>query len=193
MRWPHTTLLIFTSQTDMPVIRTQHQHSASEVQRRKELAALTRIRDPLDQALAHVVQPRYKDFSGDLYIVCRIVRVFDVNLQIFVDGLEIKAGLSKNAERRQFDYRGICRGVEFIWFYKYKSNNIKLLERIVHLTLRALGATIATYPCPGCGVHHREFYSYSGAGGIEGLCRIIEFWLGALGQSVERVCIDPIS
>ncbi|KAJ7250447.1 hypothetical protein B0H12DRAFT_1072053 [Mycena haematopus] len=179
------TQAVFTFQTAMPAIRTQQQRSASEVQRRKELAALTRIRDPLDQALAHVAHPRYKDFAGDLYIVCRIVRVFDVNLQIFVDGLEIKAGFTKNAKRRQFDYRDICRGVEFIWFCMYRSDSVKLLERVVHLTLRALGATIATHPCPGCGVHHREFYSYPGAGGIEGLCGIIEFWLRALGQSVE--------
>ncbi|KAJ7228114.1 hypothetical protein B0H12DRAFT_1228744 [Mycena haematopus] len=153
----------------------------------------TRIHDPIVQALEHFAHPRYQDFAGDLYIVCRIVRVFDGNLGIFVDGLEIKSGLTRNIERRQFDYRNVCRDVEFVWVCRYRSDSVKLLERLVHLALRALGATIPTYPCPGCGVCHREFYSYSGVGGIEGLCKIIEFWLEALGQSVERVHIDPIS
>ncbi|KAJ6545753.1 hypothetical protein B0H19DRAFT_1076013 [Mycena capillaripes] len=174
-------------------IRTRQQPSASELQRRRDLAAITRIRDPMDQALAHIAHPCYKDFRGDLYTVCRVVRVFDHQLQMWVDVLDVKSGFSLDTVRRQFDYRDTCHDVDFIWFYKYKSDTVKLLERLVHLTLRALGAAIAPYPCPGCGVKHREFYLYSAAGGVEGLCSIIEFWLGALGQRVERVLIDPIS
>ncbi|KAF8183522.1 hypothetical protein K438DRAFT_1974993 [Mycena galopus ATCC 62051] len=167
--------------------------SAHELRRRKKLAAVTRIRNPIDQALAHIAHPRYKDFPGDLYIVCRIIRVLDPSLQIYVDALEIKSGFSIDTLRRQFEYHHTCRNVEFLWFYRYKSDSVKLLERLVHLTLRALGATIDRYSCPGCGIKHREFYSYLAAGGIEGLCAIIEFWLGVLGQTIERVVIDPIT
>ncbi|KAJ6559587.1 hypothetical protein B0H19DRAFT_1260298 [Mycena capillaripes] len=184
---------LFASQTTMPPIRTRQRPSASELQRRRELAAISRIRDPIDQALAHIAHPCYKDFRGDLYTVCRVVRVFDHELQMWVGAFDIKSGFSIDAVRRQFDYRDTCHDIEFIWFYKYKSDTVKLLEPLVHLTLRALGATIASYPCPGCGVRHREFYSYSAAGGIEGLCSIIEFWLGAMGQRVEKILIDPIS
>ncbi|KAJ7848218.1 hypothetical protein B0H13DRAFT_1906859 [Mycena leptocephala] len=63
---------------------------------------------------------------------------------------------------------------------------VKTLERLVHSTLRARGAAIAPYPCPGCGVKHREFYLDAAAGGIDGVCEVIEFWLGALGQAINR-------
>ncbi|KAJ7235747.1 hypothetical protein B0H12DRAFT_1238695 [Mycena haematopus] len=181
--------------TSMPLIRTCHTRlpSARELRRRKALAEITRIQNPIDQALAHFADPRYKDFRGDLYIVCRVIRIFDPTLQMYVDALEIKSGFSGNTSRRQFNYRDTCIDVDFIWFYRYKCNCVKLLERLVHLTLRALGAGIQTYACPGCGVNHREFYSYSAAGGVDGLCAIIEFWLEALGQPVERVTIDPIT
>jgi hypothetical protein len=62
----------------------------------------------------------------------------------------------------------------------------KTVERLVHLTLRARGAAIVPYPCPGCGVKHREFYLDAAAGGIDGVCEVIEFWLGALGQAIDR-------
>ncbi|KAJ7203735.1 hypothetical protein B0H12DRAFT_1243723 [Mycena haematopus] len=153
----------------------------------------TRIRDPVDQALAHFSHPRYKDLGGDLYIVCRRVRVVAPDLQIVYDDFEIKAGISTDVGRRQCEYRDVCRDVEFVWFYKYHSDTVKLLERLVHLSLRALGAAIPPYPCPGCGVRHREFFDAAAAGGIAGVCAIVEFWLEVLGQRVVRVGIDPIA
>ncbi|KAF8187415.1 hypothetical protein K438DRAFT_1973027 [Mycena galopus ATCC 62051] len=184
--------ILLSLSLSMPAIHT-HYPSARELRRRRQLAAMTRIRNPIDQALAHFAHPRYKDFRGDLYIVCRVIRIFDPILHMDVDALEIKLGFSIDTLRRQFDYHDTCIDLKFTWFYRYKCDCVKLLEGLVHLTLRALGAAIEAYPCPGCGVHHREFYSYLMTGGIDGLCAIIGFWLGALGQSVERIPINPIS
>ncbi|KAJ6547251.1 hypothetical protein B0H19DRAFT_1075156 [Mycena capillaripes] len=171
--------------------RRQQEPSRNELRRRRELAAITRIHDPIEQCLAHIAKPRYKDFRGELYTVFRVQRRFCEELQLEIDELEIKSGYSIDTLRHQFEYRDNCAGVDFIWCYKYTCDSVKLLERterLVHLTLRKRGAAIAPYPCPGCGVNHREFYLDSAAGGIEGICEIIEFWLGALGQKVDKGC-----
>ncbi|KAJ7868428.1 hypothetical protein B0H13DRAFT_2558739 [Mycena leptocephala] len=167
--------------------KAQQEPGRRERRRRRELAAITRIRDPIEQCLAHIATPRHKDHGGELYTVFRIERVFCERLQLEIDKLEVKTGYSIDTLRRQFEYRENCTGVEFIWCYKYTCDNVKLLERLVHLTLRARGAAIAPYPCPGCGVKHREFYLDAAAGGIDGVCEVIEFWLGALGQAIDRV------
>ncbi|KAJ7447691.1 hypothetical protein FB451DRAFT_1567493 [Mycena latifolia] len=176
-----------------PRWRTDDYPSARELRRRRELAAITRIPDPIEQVLAHIQSRRYKDFSVELYTVFRVTRVFCEDLGLEVDHLEIKAGYAIDTIRRQFQYHDSCRGVEFIWCYKYRCDEIKLLERLVHLSLRAHGAALAPRLCPGCNVRHREFFLDLAAGGIEGLCGIIEFWLGALGQQIERVVIDPLT
>ncbi|KAJ7035898.1 hypothetical protein C8F04DRAFT_1181927 [Mycena alexandri] len=172
--------------------RQREQPGATELRRRRQLAAITRIPHPIDQCMAHLAKRRYRDFRAELYTVFRITRVFDHALQMQVDALDIKSGYSIDTARRQLQYRDKCRGLEFIWCYKYTCDEVKLLEHLVHLTLRAHGASIPSYPCPGCGVRHREFYLDSAAGGLDGLCGIIEFWLGVLGQPVERVVIQPI-
>ncbi|KAJ7437036.1 hypothetical protein FB451DRAFT_1452245 [Mycena latifolia] len=154
----------------------------------------TRIPDPIEQALAHIQSRRYKDFSAELYTVFRVTRIFCADLGLEVDRLEIKAGYAINTIRRQFQYHDNCHGVEFIWCYKYRCDEIKLLEHLVHLSLRTCGAALAPRLCPGCNVWHREFFLDLAAGGIEGLCGIIEFWLGALGQQIESYlerCIAP--
>ncbi|KAJ7661436.1 hypothetical protein DFH06DRAFT_1129534 [Mycena polygramma] len=150
--------------------------NAAELRRRKELAAISRIRDPVDQCLAHIATPKYRDHWGKVYTVLRKTRAFDTRLGIWVDVLDLKTGYAVDIQNRQEQYRDVCNGVEFVC----------IGERLVHLTLRARGGTIKPYPCPGCGVKHREFYLYSAAGGIDGICEIIEFWLGALGQPILR-------
>ncbi|KAJ7615725.1 hypothetical protein DFH06DRAFT_1145765 [Mycena polygramma] len=182
--------------------------NAAELRRRRELAAISRICDPVDQCLAHIATPRYKEHWGKVYTVLRKTRAFDSGLCIWVDVLEMKTGYAVDVQNRQEQYRDVCKGVEFIWLYEYECDCVKLLgkspilfhisanesigERLVHLTLRARGGTIKPYPCPGCGVKHREFYLYSAAGGIDGICEVIEFWLGALGQPILRLEICRI-
>ncbi|KAJ7915974.1 hypothetical protein B0H13DRAFT_2451723 [Mycena leptocephala] len=131
--------------------KAQQEPGRRERRRRRELAAITRIRDPIEQCLAHIATPRHKDHGGELYTVFRIERVFCERLQLEIDKLEVKTGYSIDTLRRQFEYRENCTGVEFIWCYKYTCDNVKLLERLVHLTLCARGAAIAPYPCPGRG------------------------------------------
>ncbi|KAJ7437030.1 hypothetical protein FB451DRAFT_1452237 [Mycena latifolia] len=103
-------------------------------------------------------------------------------------------GSKSPRDKGGFQYHDNCRGIEFIWCYKYRCDEIKLLERLVHLSLRTRGAALAPRLCPGCNVRHREFFLDSAAGGIDGLCGIIEFWLGTLGQQIESYlerCIAP--
>ncbi|KAJ7855247.1 hypothetical protein B0H13DRAFT_2357985 [Mycena leptocephala] len=168
-------------QTSMPKI--QREPGRMEDQRRRELVAITWIRDPIEQCPVHVAIPRHKDHGGRLYTLFRVIGV---------DKLEVKSGYSIDTVHRQFEYRDNCVGVEFIWCYKYTCDNVKLLERLVHLTLRACGAAIVPYECPGCGVKHREFHLDSAAGGIDGVCEMVEFWLGALGQPINKTVIEPI-
>ncbi|KAJ7692374.1 hypothetical protein B0H17DRAFT_1133108 [Mycena rosella] len=128
--------------------------------------------------LAYLERPLYKDFPGELYTVFGVVRVFDDDLQCNIDRLEIKAGYSTDTARCQLQYRASGR---------WSSNGTT--KHLVHLTLRECGAALPPRPCPGCGVRHREFFSMSAAGGIEGLCGIIEFWSGTLGEAIDRVDI----
>ncbi|KAJ7673334.1 hypothetical protein DFH06DRAFT_1124054 [Mycena polygramma] len=163
--------------------------SFPEIRRKKDLAAISRITDPIDQCLAHIRTPRYKDHAGKLYTVFRKIRVYDHDLRMMVDALEMKTGYAVDLVRRQEQYHDLCDPVDFIWMYEYDCNSAKPIERLVHLTLRALGGTIKPYPCPGCGTRHREFFLESAAGGVDGMCAIIEFWLGAMGQPiVSRLC-----
>ncbi|KAJ7809354.1 hypothetical protein B0H13DRAFT_1927942 [Mycena leptocephala] len=81
-------------QTSMPKI--QQEPGRMERQRRRELVAITRIRDPIEQCLAHVATPRHKDHGGELYT---LFRVFGVHK------LEVKSGYSIDTVRRQFEYR----------------------------------------------------------------------------------------
>ncbi|KAJ7723267.1 hypothetical protein B0H16DRAFT_1472967 [Mycena metata] len=197
---PNSPLLIARSPSSttnkalMPPYRRRRrgEPSPTELRRRRKLAEITRIPNEIDQCIALLDTCRYKDFRGELYTVFRVTRVFDHTLQMEVDALDIKSGYSIDTARRQLQYRDKCVGVGFIWCYKYTCDQVKLLERLVHLTLRSQGAAIPSYPCPGCGVRHREFYLDSAAGGLDGLCGIIEFWLEVLGQQVEGIVIEPI-
>ncbi|KAJ7813440.1 hypothetical protein B0H13DRAFT_1925431, partial [Mycena leptocephala] len=157
--------------------KAQQEPGRRERRRRRELAAITRIRDPIEQCLAHIATPRHKDHGGELYTVFRIERVFCERLQLEIDKLEVKTGYSMTHSAASSSTVKIVRG----------SNLYGVTKRLVHLTLRARGAAIAPYPCPGCGVKHREFYLDAAAGGIDGVCEVIEFWLGALGQAIDRV------
>ncbi|KAJ7602173.1 hypothetical protein DFH06DRAFT_1351602 [Mycena polygramma] len=152
----------------------------------------SRIVDPIDQCLAHIRTPRYKDHPGKLYTVFRKMRVYDSDLRLMVDALEMKTGYAVDIVRRQEQYHDLCDPVDFIWLYEYDCDSVKLIERLVHLTLRARGGTIKPYPCPGCGTRHREFFLESAAGGVDGMCAIIEFWLGAMGQPIVRSVVQPI-
>lgn len=154
-----------------------------------------RIRDPIVQAMAHMRSNQYKDFPGEGYVVCRVKRRFCPRHGFDVDYLEIKQGRSTVTERRQHQYKMHCIGIDFIWLYKFQTEQSKLVgesiycpcygclysERLMHLTLRALGADRSPSLC-SCNVRHTEFKDYEAAGGIDGIVDIIQFWRGALGE-----------
>ena len=64
-------------------------------------------------------------------------------------------------------------------------------ERLVHLTLRAMGAEVPRRQrkCVGCCVRHREFYLLLKVGGTAGLLRIVEFWLALTGEKVKKIVL----
>ncbi|KAJ7752233.1 hypothetical protein DFH07DRAFT_960669 [Mycena maculata] len=143
--------------------------SARELGRIKRRNALARISDKNGQLAAYLrTIDRLRDEAGGTL-------------------LDIKVGIAKDTSARQADYNEYCDPVEFLWLVKWKCRRPKLLERLVHLTFRALGADLPTdlRTCAGCGVCHREFFAYEAVGGIDGVLRIVEFWLGALGEPIE--------
>ncbi|KAJ7620046.1 hypothetical protein B0H17DRAFT_1152049 [Mycena rosella] len=163
----------------MPSSSSRVYPSAAERQRRRELVARSRIPNPIDQMLVHLERPLHKDFPGKLCTVVRVVRVFDDDLQCNINHLKIKARYLMDMVHCQLEYDENCGGVELNGTTKH----------LIYLTLQECGAALPPRPCPGCGVHHREFFSMLAADGIKGLCGIIEFWLGALGEAIDRVDI----
>ncbi|KAF8126661.1 hypothetical protein K438DRAFT_2001271 [Mycena galopus ATCC 62051] len=150
--------------------------------------AISRICDPVKQrdVLLDAVLlglPVYQEKAGEVYGVYRIR--YDGGDIIF----DPKMGRASDTTKRQGDYRRKCAPVEFVWVAKYRCACPKAIERLVHLTLRIQGADLLhnAQLCTGCAVHHREFSSFNEAGGIVGVLEIAEFWLGALGQVVERI------
>ncbi|KAJ7740750.1 hypothetical protein DFH07DRAFT_965291 [Mycena maculata] len=160
--------------------------SARELGQIKRRNALARISDKNGQLAAYLrtidrCEAVYDNQPGEAYSVCRLRDEAGGTL------LDIKVGIAKDISARQADYNEYCDPVEFLWLVKWKCQRPKLLERLVHLTFRALGADLPTDPrtCAGCGVCHREFFAYEAVGGIDGVLRIVEFWLGMLGEPIE--------
>ncbi|KAJ6550939.1 hypothetical protein B0H10DRAFT_1968662 [Mycena sp. CBHHK59/15] len=62
------------------------------------------------------------------------------------------------------DQYAVCERTHHpVVFWAYCNVPHRLLaERLVHLKLKAHGATLVPEPCDGCHVNHREFYSLSG-------------------------------
>ncbi|KAJ7692497.1 hypothetical protein B0H16DRAFT_1486399 [Mycena metata] len=176
----------------LPFCRPAQHHSAAEQEHVKQLCKISRMPNLVEQCLAHVPQSYYKDLRGNLYTVFRCIWVYDAILQTNIDAVEIKAGYSSDTPHRQQEYQDTCHSINFDWQFKYTSDNVKRLvlkrgaEHLVYLSLRMLGAGIPAYPCPRCGVRHKEFFSVAAARGIDRLCGIIEFWLEVLGEPVNN-------
>ncbi|KAJ7738033.1 hypothetical protein DFH07DRAFT_966185 [Mycena maculata] len=167
---------------------------STESSRIKRRNALARISDKNDQIAAYLrsmdrCEAVYDDQPGEVYSVCRLCDEAERVL------LDIKVGIAKDTSVRQADYNEYCDPVEFLWVVKWKCKRPKLLERLVHLTFHALGGglPIDLRTCAGCGVRHREFFDYEAVGGIEGVLRIVEFWLGALRETIQRIVLSDLN
>ncbi|KAJ7231865.1 hypothetical protein B0H12DRAFT_1239828 [Mycena haematopus] len=168
--------------------------SSSESSRIKRRNALARISDKNDQIAAYLRtidrgEAVYDDQPGEVYSVCRLRDEGGGTL------LDIKVGIAKDTSVRQANYNEYCDPEEFLWLVKWKCKRPKLLERLVHLTFHAWGAALPLErrTCAGCGVRHREFFAYEAVGGINGVLRIVEFWLGALGEPIERIMLSDLN
>ncbi|KAJ7488487.1 hypothetical protein B0H11DRAFT_2230020 [Mycena galericulata] len=80
-----------------------------------------------------------------------------------IDYINLKFGRTGDIERRRGEYERDCKGEEIVWGYYYHTKHVKLLERLVHLSLEAAGAKRKPYPCSGCGKRHREHFSEEAA------------------------------
>ncbi|KAJ7017938.1 hypothetical protein C8F04DRAFT_1199720, partial [Mycena alexandri] len=96
--------------------------------------------------------------------------------------LEIKAGHTNNLERRLGEYDVCTPEYTLFWKFAYHTTRRMLLERLVHLALRQLGAKLRRYRCHGCGKRHREYYNFARAGGFAGVERTIRYWLWKMGE-----------
>ncbi|KAJ7203739.1 hypothetical protein GGX14DRAFT_461049 [Mycena pura] len=167
-------------------------------ERTKRRNRISRTREPSAQIAAHLQcfilgQPVYKERKGSAYCVR--------------SGARGKVGITVDVPKRQANYAQVCAPVVFEWIARYECENPKriselyhswssiYLERLVHLTLRAMGAEVprCQRKCVGCGVGHREFYLLLKVGGTAGLLRIIEFWLALTGEKWLKLYCNFVS
>jgi hypothetical protein len=152
--------------------------------------------------------------QGKIYIAPRIAdadvlgfRTGALTLDGLMGRMEFKIGHTKHMARRQRQYLkcdGSQSGQTHLWLWNYSAdrqylagaylslpfNVISLiflcLERLIHLKLQRRLAQALVIACPGCGVHHREFYCLACIGGLCALDGIVRGVLGSLGQTSCR-------
>ncbi|KAJ7472097.1 hypothetical protein FB451DRAFT_1399385 [Mycena latifolia] len=162
--------------------------------RQSQLARIRHFRSPADQYLALAalgVRAYRNDGPGHLYTQFRVAPEF---LEQYLAGtlphdilhsgvwLEIKLGHTKNLKRRLRQYEACQANDHQISFWGYCPVPRQMLaERLVHLRLGALGARLVPYPCPGCGVEHREFFPLAAAGGCNGVKSVVKTVVEELG------------
>ncbi|KAJ7702563.1 hypothetical protein B0H16DRAFT_1748217 [Mycena metata] len=154
------------------------------------------VPDPFARVHAVLARHAYKrEGKGKLYVTARIdgkihqdYEAEQISLETLLDHLEVKLGHTKAMKARQRQYRKCAKKQHLIWHHYYRTDRRMLAERMIQLTLDALGAQRAIRTCPGCGVRHREYYSFRSIGSYERLHRIIVSCLEALGQKkIEKV------
>ncbi|KAJ6498492.1 hypothetical protein C8R47DRAFT_1068768 [Mycena vitilis] len=145
-------------------------------------------------ALAALGNP-YDDAAGDCYILRRVPRAVQeaydakkITRGQYRAATEVKAGHSKNFDARQRGYRKCEIDWVLIWEVKVWTPNRKLLEALIHESLRERGATVAPVKC-SCSTCHREFYDLKKARGVRGVKNLAIFWMKALGQA-KRVWVS---
>ncbi|KAJ7705863.1 hypothetical protein B0H16DRAFT_1747006 [Mycena metata] len=184
-----------------PLVSDKDSHPASLLQRLRALrrTLIATSPDMPDRfARVHAVLARraYKrEGKGNLYVTARIDEKIHedykgqrIPLETFLDHLEVKLGHTKAMKARQRQYKKCAKKQHLIWHHYYRADRRMLGERMIQLTLDALGAQRVIRRCPGCGIYHREYYSFRSIGSYERLHRIIVSCLEALGQKkIEKV------
>ncbi|KAJ7029833.1 hypothetical protein C8F04DRAFT_1264558 [Mycena alexandri] len=169
----------------------------SRAPRARCLADIRRLRDPRAQAQALLSGPNLyiNDDEGWVYLHARIRTSIWKDFQdnriswpTLRANLDIKAGHTKDLERRLGEYDICTPEYMFFWTCAYRTAQRMLLERLVHLALRQLGAKLKRYRCHGCGKRHREYYDFVRAGGFIGVERVIRYCLWKMGETVPVRC-----
>ncbi|KAJ7767884.1 hypothetical protein DFH07DRAFT_954775 [Mycena maculata] len=165
-------------------------HSLSESERQRLLRLIRKILDPIERAEAtYNLRPYKPEVPGVVYTNYRanhkiLDGVATTLTDEEVDWVDLKAGRTNDIDRRRGEYTRDCKGEEIAWVYYYPTNRPKLLEALVHLSVRARLANREPYPCYGCGKRHCEHSSWERIGGLEGMADIIEYWQGRLGEPI---------
>ncbi|KAJ7033223.1 hypothetical protein C8F04DRAFT_1184207 [Mycena alexandri] len=110
------------------------------------------------------------------------------------DAVNLKAGHTKNMRRRQSQYKRCdARGIQrHIWLCSYPVQRRYCVERLTHLNVLDGGGVRPIVECPGCGVHHHEFYTCPSIRGLSGLHQTITGVLASTGERTDgRVFFPP--
>ncbi|KAJ7793535.1 hypothetical protein B0H13DRAFT_1935434 [Mycena leptocephala] len=164
--------------------------------RKKIMSRLCRLaaREPLEAAEAYLNLRPYKEHAGGgvAYVHLRpnreiLENAADVPDDDELDWVDLKVGEAHDVDDRRDDYELDCVDEPILWAYCYQTAYPKLIERLTHLTLRAMGAQRVPYSCYGCGVRHREHFSAEKSGGLEVVAAIIEYWMRRIGEDPVRI------
>ncbi|KAJ7435384.1 hypothetical protein B0H11DRAFT_2257344 [Mycena galericulata] len=163
--------------------------------RRELLRLIGRIDQPKRRIRALVAKRRaFKcDGPGLVYITSRVPywklnAYLQGHIQIseFLDALEVKVGHTSNMRRRQREYRVCANGIAIRWHVAFRARKRILSEAIAHLLLRDMGAVPSVFPCPGCGVSHREYVPFRSVGSFDALERVVREAIRKTGQLVAK-------
>ncbi|KAJ7818084.1 hypothetical protein B0H14DRAFT_2601578 [Mycena olivaceomarginata] len=168
----------------MPWQKSDAVADMAEDERQRILAQIRRL-PPTDACDALLNVRPYLEHPGFVYTHMRVDWDVLHNPPAIADAddldyLDIKVGETIHINARRASYTK-CDGEELIWCFYYPTNHPKLIERLTHLTLAAIGAKRLPNPCKGCQVCHREHFSEQRAG-LEFVVLTIEYWIRRIGE-----------
>ncbi|KAJ7857395.1 hypothetical protein B0H13DRAFT_1902260 [Mycena leptocephala] len=184
-----------SSFVQMPWIMDDFAASLPDDVRKRIMARLCRlaVREPLEAAEAYLNIRPHKERPGVVYTHLRpnwevLDNAADIPDDEELDWVDVKVGEAGDLAVRREYYERDCVDEPILWAYYYQTSYPKLIERLTHLTLRAMGAQRVPYPCHGCAVRHRE-HSSEAKGGLEVVAGIIEYWMRRIGEEPARIPI----
>ncbi|KAJ7440077.1 hypothetical protein B0H11DRAFT_2230170 [Mycena galericulata] len=99
----------------------------------------------------------------------------------------VKLGRAKEPRKRQAQWARQCRGERHRWLpYYWEVPFYKKFEKIIHCHYKAAGAWVVPHRCRFCTVRHQEKFGLKACGGVRGLVRVVEYYLGRLNWPVIR-------
>ncbi|KAJ7867170.1 hypothetical protein B0H13DRAFT_1897691 [Mycena leptocephala] len=180
----------------MPWAMDEFAASLPDHVRKNLMSRLCRLaaREPLEAAEAYLNLRPYKERAdaGFVYTHLRpnwevLDNAADAPDDEELDWVDVKVGEAGDMDVRRDYYERDCEDEPILWAYCYQTSYPKLIERLTHLTLRAMGAQRVPYPCRGCAVRHREHFSEAKSGGLEIVAAIIEYWMRRIGEDPVRI------